>query len=42
MVQILIKNIKYKKPDNTKSKFSEYLSEYVQEEENKTPDLPEY
>ena len=36
------KEYKIQKPDNTKSKFSEYLSEYVQEEENKTPDLPEY
>lgn len=36
------KEYKIQKPDNTKSKFSEYLSEYVQEEENMTPDLPEY
>jgi len=33
---------KIEKPENTESKFSEYLSEYVQEEESATPDLPEY
>lgn len=36
------KNYKINKPDNTESKFSEYLSEYVQEEEASVPDLPEY
>jgi len=30
------------KPDDAESKFSEYLSEYVQEEEVVVPDLPEY
>lgn len=33
---------KIKKPENTTSKFSEYLSEYVQDEEVIIPDLPEY
>lgn len=33
---------KIKKPDNTESKFSEYLSEYVVDEETVIPDLPEY
>lgn len=33
---------KIKKPDDAKSKFSEYLSEYVQDEEAIIPDLPEY
>lgn len=33
---------KIKKPDNTTSKFSEYLSEYVVDEETTVPDLPEY
>lgn len=36
------KEYKIKKPENTESKFSEYLSEYVEGEENQTPDLPEY
>lgn len=36
------KKYKIKKPDNTESKFSEYLSEYVQDEESPVPDLPEY
>ena len=36
------KEYKIDKPENAESKFSEYLSEYVQEEENITPDLPEY
>lgn len=36
------KEYKIKKPDDAESKFSEYLSEYVQEEENVTPELPEY
>ncbi len=36
------KEYKINKPDNTESKFSEYLSEYVQEEETIIPDLPEY
>lgn len=33
---------KIRKPDNTTSKFSEYLSEYVVDEETVIPDLPEY
>ena len=33
---------KIKKPDNTTSKFSEYLSEYVVDEETAVPDLTEY
>lgn len=33
---------KIEKPENTESKFSEYLSEYVQEDESAMPDLPEY
>lgn len=33
---------KINKPEDTISKFSEYLSEYVQDEENVIPDLPEY
>lgn len=33
---------KIKKPDTAISKFSEYLSEYVAEEETVIPDLPEY
>lgn len=36
------KEYKIKKPKDAKSKFSEYLSEYVQDEESKIPDLPEY
>ncbi len=36
------KEYKIKKPENTESKFSEYLSEYVGEEDNIIPDLPEY
>ena len=32
---------KIEKPDYAESKFSEYLSEYVQEEESVIPDLPE-
>lgn len=36
------KEYKINKPDDTESKFSEYLSEYVQEEESIIPDLPEY
>ena len=36
------KEYEIKKPENTESKFSEYLSEYVQEEESVIPDLPEY
>ncbi len=36
------KEYKIKKPDNTESKFSEYLSEYVGEEEVRNPSLPEY
>ena len=36
------KDYKIKKPKDTESKFREYLSEYVQEEENQIPDLPEY
>ena len=33
---------KIRKPENTTSKFSEYLSEYVVDEETEIPDLPEY
>ena len=33
---------KIRKPENTTSKFSEYLSEYVVDEETVIPDLPEY
>lgn len=33
---------KIKKPDDAMSRFSEYLSEYVAEEETVVPDLPEY
>lgn len=36
------KEYKIKKPEDAESKFSEYLSEYVGEEENVIPDLPEY
>ena len=36
------KEYKIKKPEDAESKFSEYLSEYVGEEEAKIPDLPEY
>lgn len=36
------KEYKIKKPENAVSKFSEYLSEYVQDEENQNIDLPEY
>lgn len=36
------KEYKIKKPKDAKSKFSEYLSEYVQDEESVIPDLPEY
>lgn len=36
------KEYKIKKPKDAESKFSEYLSEYVGEEEAKIPDLPEY
>lgn len=36
------KEYKINKPKDAQSKFSEYLSEYVQDEENKIPDLPEY
>ena len=36
------KEYKIKKPENTESKFSEYLSEYVGEDEAVIPDLPEY
>lgn len=36
------KDYKIKKSKDTESKFREYLSEYVQEEENQIPDLPEY
>lgn len=36
------KEYKIKKPENAESKFSEYLSEYVADEESKIPDLPEY
>lgn len=36
------KEYKIKKPEDAKSKFSEYLSEYVQDEESVIPDLPEY
>lgn len=36
------KEYQIKKPKDAKSKFSEYLSEYVQEEEKVEPDLPEY
>lgn len=36
------KEYKIKKPKDTESRFSEYLSEYVQNEESKIPDLPEY
>lgn len=36
------KEYQINKPENTKSKFSEYLSEYVGEEEQTVQDLPEY
>lgn len=36
------KEYKIKKPEDAESKFSEYLSEYAQEEEEIIPDLPEY
>ena len=36
------KEYKIKKPEDAVSKFSEYLSEYVQDEENTKVDLPEY
>lgn len=36
------KEYKIKKPDNTESKFSEYLSEYAVDEETLAPDLPNY
>ncbi len=36
------KEYKIDKPEDTTSKFSEYLSEYVQNEETKISDLPEY
>lgn len=36
------KEYQIKKPKDAKSKFSEYLSEYVQEEDKVEPDLPEY
>ena len=36
------KEYKIKKPENTESKFSEYLSEYVGEDDAVIPDLPEY
>ncbi len=36
------KEYKIDKPTNATSKFSEYLSEYVEEKENTIPDLPEY
>lgn len=36
------KEYKIKKPKDSESKFSEYLSEYAQEEENIILDLPEY
>lgn len=36
------KEYKIDKPTDAESKFSEYLSEYVQEEESVIPDLPEY
>lgn len=36
------KEYKIKKPKDAESRFSEYLSEYVQSEESKIPDLPEY
>lgn len=36
------KEYKIKKPEDAVSKFSEYLSEYVQDEENTNVELPEY
>ena len=36
------KEYKIKKPEDAESKFSEYLSEYVGEEDSVIPDLPEY
>lgn len=36
------KEYKIDKPEDATSKFSEYLSEYIQEEESKVSDLPEY
>lgn len=36
------KEYKIEKPEDAESKFSEYLSEYVGEEENIVPDLPDY
>ena len=36
------KEYKIKKPEDAESKFSEYLSEYVGEEDSIIPDLPEY
>lgn len=36
------KEYKIKKPEDAKSKFSEYLSEYVQNEETEISDLPDY
>ena len=36
------KEYKINKPEDAVSKFSEYLSEYVQDEENTNIDLPEY
>ncbi len=36
------KEYKIKKPEDAKSKFSEYLSEYVQNEETGISDLPDY
>ena len=41
-VKSIDKEYKIDKPEDAKSKFSEYLSEYVQEEESVIPDLPEY
>lgn len=36
------KEYQINKPENTESKFSEYLSEYVEEEDQTVLDLPEY
>lgn len=36
------KEYNIEKPSNAESKFSEYLSEYVQDEDNQISDLPEY
>lgn len=37
-----VKEYKIKKPEDAKSKFSEYLSEYVVDDKAEVPDLPDY